>query len=382
MQIVVFSLKQPESVETQKHPEYHQMLAPVVYVPKWKFTFKNIAASLLQLTRFIKYPHHLMNVFMFLAQNKEKKLWYEFLTSIWLATHLKSLGVAHLHAHAATAETTVAMFAAILTNKTFSFTAHASDIFPVQEYLNKKLDAASFVIAISQYNRRFLMDYCDDETDAKKIYVTHPGINLKRLAPFKSNSSPVSNKVFTIITVARLVEQKGHHILLEALAILHNWGYKFMWIVVGSGPIRPQLEEMTQAKQLTEFVDFKGDQQTDEVLKLLQTSDVFVLPCIRTKNNMMDGLPSALIEAMAMGVPVVSTRISGIPELVQNGLTGFLVPPNDSTELAKTLKYLMENREVLNKVRIPAREQVEKNFPDERNADIVHRLFSEYQSRS
>ncbi|MCK6624169.1 MAG: glycosyltransferase family 4 protein [Anaerolineae bacterium] len=372
-EIVVFSLKEP--YDTVTHPEFQQMSAPIVYLPEERWSLKNIAASLFRLCRFFKYPHRLFGIISFLIKNLDKKLWGDFLAASWLTSQLDALGVRHLHAHAATSETAIAMFAAILTGKTFSFTAHASDIFPRQDYLPKKLDTASFVVAISEYNRRFLMSIYGNETIGRKIHVVHCGVPLALVDNTKHHLQQSPAKKFTILTVARLVEQKGHHILIEALSILRKRGHEFCWIVVGSGPRQAVLKEMIKVNGLSAYVDFKEDQDSDTIFNLLQTADVFVLPCIRTKKNLMDGIPVALMEAMSAGTPVVSTFISGIPELVEDGISGFLVHPNNPAALADSLDRIMRNPILLEQVRNPAQIKVKESFVAEVNASKLYQLF-------
>jgi colanic acid/amylovoran biosynthesis glycosyltransferase len=360
LEIVVFSLSRPDE-NTIVHPEFQQMKAPIIYVPKWRRSPKNIGRSFVNIARFVNSPRRLWRVLSYLLQNRHKKLWYDFLNALWLATQLPALGVTHLHAHAATSEAAVAMFAAMLTGRTFSFTAHASDIFPVQEYLHKKLDEAKFVVAISEYNRNYLTSYYGHPAIAEKIYVVHCGIALDTLATKGRHQQSDAGR-FRLITVGRLVEQKGHHILVDALAKLRNRGFDFQWIVVGEGPRRLILEQQIESKQLQSFVEFTGAQPTTAVTDLLLTADIFILPCIRTSKNMMDGIPVSLMEAMALGIPAVSTAISGIPELIEDQVSGYLVAPDDSDQLAGILVQLMSSPEMLDQVRLPARTRIEQQF--------------------
>jgi glycosyltransferase involved in cell wall biosynthesis len=337
--------------------------------------------TLFQVALFFIHPSRFVKIVPFLLKNRDKQLWYDFWMAVWVARQLPALGVDHLHAHAATSEAAVAMFAAILSGKSFSFTAHASDIFPRQEYLVKKLDEANFVAAISEYNRRYLMSHYGDESVGEKIHVVHCGVDLAQMA-MNGHRPLTSARKFTILSIARLVEQKGHHVLIEALAMLKARGIDFTWVVVGSGPRQAILEELVKAKGLLAWVEFKGDQDSDKVMALLHQADLFVLPCLRTKNNMMDGIPVALMEAMAVGTPVVSTQLSGIPELIEDRVSGFLAPPDDAAALADILAGIIKTPGLLEPVKREARKRVERDFAADRNAGMIYRLFMEDQVKN
>ncbi|MCB0211376.1 MAG: glycosyltransferase [Anaerolineae bacterium] len=373
VEVVVFSLKHPD--QTLVHPEFQQMVAPILYVPKWNQSLKSSLMTAVRLLSFCRYPHRLARIALFILQNRDKAVLYNFFQAIWMARQMQHLGITHLHAHAATVETLVAMFAAQLSGKSYSFTAHASDIFPRQEYLTEKLNDARFAVAISEYNRTFLIEHHGDEDIGHKIHVVHCGVDLKQYPPLETaaRSNP-----FTMITVARLAEQKGHHILLKALSILRSQGREFCCIVVGEGPQFDALQTMAKTEGLADAVDFKGGQTTQTVRMLLQQADLFVLPCVRTENNMMDGIPVALMEAMALGVPVVSTYLSGIPELIENEKSGFLVPEKDAAALACVIAQIMDNRFELAPIRAAARLKIEQAFAAETNAAALDQLFNRY----
>lgn len=374
VEVVVFSLRQPAN-QTVIHPEFRRMAAPIICVPKWNQSLKTVLMTGLSLIPFCRYPGRLVQAFSFIARSRNKAVLYDFFRSIWMARQMHILGVNHLHAHAATFETMVAMFTALLSGRSYSFTAHASDIFPQQEFLSKKLDEASFAVAISEYNRKFLMDHYGHTRIGDKIHVVHCGVELNSYLP-RTKASP-SDK-FIIITVARLAEQKGHHILLKALSVLKEDGYDFCWLVVGHGPRLDVLETGIHSEGLNDYVNFVGDQSTETVQALLQQADLFVLPCIKTVNDMMDGIPVALMEAMALGVPVVSTHLSGIPELIENEVTGFLVPEKDVAALTQVIERIMNNQVDLDAVRMAARRKIEESFTAETNAALLNRLFDRY----
>lgn len=372
LEVVVFSLGRP--YDTTEHSEFQQMLAPIVYVPGWKRSPKTVISLGLKIFRLIKYPRRFLHSIPFLVKHGSKKLWYDFFRAEWVATRAQELHVSHFHAHSAATEASIAMFAAIISGKPYSFTAHASDIFPRQEYIPKKLDEATFVVAISEYNRNFLISLHPDKTISSKIYVVHCGVDLERIPNPLSLPQPTPEN-FTLITTARLVEYKGHHILVDALSILKSYGYQFSWIIVGSGPQRDIVEEMINVNELTKLVHFKGDQSSDAVIDLLKQSHLFVLPCVKTKDNRMDGIPVALMEAMAIGVPVISTTISGIPELIEHNVSGLLVPPEDAKALAEVLEQVIKDPTQLQRFRNPARKKIEEEFSVDKNAEILYQLF-------
>jgi glycosyltransferase involved in cell wall biosynthesis len=245
-----------------------------------------------------------------------------------------------LHAHFATDSAALAMELSKLLGKPFTFTVHAYDIFLKEnsknKFLKKKIDSAYKVISISEFNKRYLLDLFD--INPNKIEVIHMGVRPNQ---YLHSSRKRGSK--QIITLSRLVEKKGLLTLIEAFSLLNNWKIDFHATIVGEGPLRQKLLESIIQYGLSDRVSLSINLVDEQVDSMLAASTMFVLPCKRLENGDMDGIPVGMIEAMAAGLPVVSTNISGIPELVEDGVTGFLVPMENAHELAKAMKKVLDN---------------------------------------
>ena len=268
----------------------------------------------------------------------------------------------HLHAHWATMPTTAAMVIGQLLDVPFSFTAHAWDIFKEQAMLPAKLRTADFAVTISEYNRRYLSRLCPSAAD--RIHVVRCGVNLAR---FSHQRECCKADPPHILSVGRLVEKKGLSYLVEACARLRDRGVDFACTIVGDGPQQHALERLIAARDLQEVVKLAGGLPQEELCDLWQMTCVFVLPCTITRNGNRDGIPVVLMEAMASGVPVVSTTVSGIPELVEDGVTGLLVPPDDAEVLSQAISRLLTDPELAARLARAGRQRVEREYDVVRN---------------
>ncbi|MBK9715633.1 MAG: glycosyltransferase [Kouleothrix sp.] len=258
------------------------------------------------------------------------------------AYEMKQLGVTHVHAHFANHPTVAALVVHRLTGIPFSFTVHAHDLYVDQHMLEQKVRAAAFVVAISEYNKEFIIKHCGEDV-RDKIIVVHCGVDLRMFQP--RQKAPGSGP-FTIVCVGSLEEKKGQTYLVEACRLLKQRGLDFVCHFIGEGQTRAALEAQIQQAGLAGHVRLEGGRPRDEVVRMLGQADVVALPSIITKSGKMEGIPVALMEPLACEVPVVSTRISGIPELVQDGETGLLVPPEDPVALADALERLARDPEL------------------------------------
>jgi colanic acid/amylovoran biosynthesis glycosyltransferase len=247
------------------------------------------------------------------------------------AYELKRRGATHLHAHWATEAATVAMIFSWLCGLPFSFTAHAYDIFLKPQYLDRKLAACKFAVTVSAYNRQYMLDrYGSDH--AYKIHTIYPLIDLSQFEP---RGDPPAGPL-SILSIGRLTEYKGLIYLVEACHLLKERGIPFLCQLVGEGEDRPMLEAAIARHGLQDHVRLLGSIPYESVPALLQQATVFALPCVIAQNGDRDGMPIVLIEAMARGVPVVSSDVIGLHELVRDG-AGLLVPPRDPEALAGAL---------------------------------------------
>lgn len=243
----------------------------------------------------------------------------------------------HIHAHYATYPALAAWVCHELIGTSYSFTAHAHDLYVDTSMLDRKVADARFVVTISEYNRALLRRIAGDGTP---IHVIHAGIDVPAY-PFRPRRIPTSGPV-RALTVASLQEYKGHAVLLEALARGGPGVERITVDLIGDGALRADLETLTAALGLGGRVRFLGSRSQDEVRAALDAADLFVLPSVVAADGQMEGLPVALMEALACGVPTVSTALSGIPEIVVDNVTGLLAVPGDAVSLNTALTAMTE----------------------------------------
>ncbi|WP_143827920.1 glycosyltransferase family 4 protein [Anaeromyxobacter sp. Fw109-5] len=291
----------------------------------------------------------------------------------FIAREVEAGGHAHVHAHWATHPALAALVVKELTGTGYSFTAHAHDLYLDRAMLDEKVREARFVVTISEYNRAFLRDLYGEEAAAKTT-VIRCGVDPTRFQP---RPQPVRQGPPIIACVAGLRDYKGHRHLLDACALLRDRGVAFRCVLVGDGPERAALQRQLAALQL-EQVELLGAMPQDKVRELLGAADVVVHPSVVTGAGMMDGIPVALMEAMAMACPVVSTRVSGIPELVRDGKTGLLVEQRDAAGLADAIQRLVEDPALARRLALAGRRAVLREFTLERNGALLLERFSEF----
>lgn len=243
------------------------------------------------------------------------------------AEQMRRLGVRHVHAHFGSYPAYAALVAAQLQGIGFSFTVHAHDLFADNIMLAQKGRLAEFVVTVSEFNRQLLAPLLGPD-DAGRVRVIHCGVDTRAFQFRRCQSNAPQH---ALLCVAALREYKGLHHLVEACRLLQTSApdQHFVCRIVGDGPQRSALESQIRLAGLGGSVQLVGARTETEIRRLLAMSDTFVLPSVVARNGYMDAIPVALMEAMASGIPVIASRLSGIPELVHDGETGLLVPPGD-----------------------------------------------------
>jgi len=292
----------------------------------------------------------------------------------YLAEILSREPVAHLHAHFAHDPTLVAMFTHRLTGIPYSFTAHAKDIYlkTPPALLRAEALQAKAVITCTEYNRKYLVDQVGLRSNGKLHCIYH-GLDLSQFKFEGPRDSQTGAPI--ILSVARLVEKKGLHDLICAADILRRRGLSFQVEIIGDGPLRQALETQVRQLGLNDRVRLLGALPHVSVCSAYQRASIFALPCIVAADGDRDGVPNVLPEAMASGVPVVATPISGIPELIETELHGLLVPPNSPVRLAEALDRLLTQPELCGRLACAARHRVENSFSLERGSTRLLALF-------
>jgi len=285
--------------------------------------------------------------------------------------------VRHLHGHFCHGATTVTWFASRLTGIPFSFTAHAKDIYVRDlnpgNLLEKKLQAASFVATCTHANELHLKTR---RPDCNSVYTIYHGLDTSFFCPADKKQRPLDTPV--IISVGRFVEKKGFTVLVDACERLRREGRKFRCMIIGErgdqfDTIRHQIDELDLASHVT----LKSAVTQQELKRLYQQASLFALPCQVLDSGDRDGIPNVMAEAMASKLPVVSTSISGIPELVDNGVEGFLVPQRDSTALATAIGQLLENPQLRLRMGNNARQRICRCFDSRKTTVALRNLFNQ-----
>jgi glycosyltransferase involved in cell wall biosynthesis len=296
-----------------------------------------------------------------------------FAEGVYAAYLLRSLGVNHLHAHFVDRAATVALVAARLLKIPYSLAVHAGeDIYVHPVLLREKFAEAKFVISCTQYNLDYLKQLGIPDLD-RKAFAIHHGLDFEHYGTAPQPQTPP-----LLLSVGRLVEKKGLDYLIRACRQLQDQGREFVCHIIGSGPEREHLHALIQELGLQETVFLRGILPHDQVVDEYNRATLFALPCVQGQDGSLDGIPNVLPEAMASGVPVVSTPVSAIPELVVDGTNGLLVPPGEVTALAAALARLLDDPALRRQLGEQGRRAVKEQFDLNQNVRKVYEIFLRY----
>jgi glycosyltransferase involved in cell wall biosynthesis len=284
-----------------------------------------------------------------------------------LANWARQNNIGHLHAHFASGAATVARLAARLAGLTYSLTAHAKDIFHESvdaDDLARKFRDASAVITVSEFNREFLAAKFPESAD--RIHRIYNGLDLGAFT-----FSEPSNRAPRVLAIGRLVEKKGFADLIDACALARQAGHPIACDIVGSGEEFDALVAQIERLGLQQDVRMLGALPQSEVNSKIREAAVVAAPCVVGADGNRDGLPTVLLEAMALGTPVVSTDVTGIPELVRDGETGIIVPQRQPAVLQKALQLLLTQPGLRTRLAAGARKAIERDFDIHRNTEAM-----------
>jgi colanic acid/amylovoran biosynthesis glycosyltransferase len=290
--------------------------------------------------------------------------------AVYLGAEMQRTGVTHLHAHFANHPTTAAYVIRRLFDIPFSFTGHGADLQVDQHMLDEKVARATFVRAISEDGRRFIAGHAGPGSH-DKIVVVPCGVDTATFAgqrPPRGHEGPLR-----LLCVATLYEVKGHTYLFDAIASLDDRGAEVRCLLVGDGPDRKALEARVADLGLSNRIEFLGQRTREEIIDLMHDADLLVVPSIPTQSGRREGLPVVIMEAMSAGLPVVASAISGIPELVEGGQTGLLVPPMDAEALANAILRLANDDELRSRIVTAALARVREQY----DLEVVSKALSE-----
>lgn len=368
----IFSLQHPTDVIVPSLAK--QVLAPVTYLPR-SMGEREGRPLMAHLRLFSTGPWRYVDALRFARHRPEGLSWSEFIQGGCLAWALLQSGIRHLHAHFATEPAGTAELVHRFTGIPYSLTCHAKDIFlSSPDALRRKINHAEFVVTCTAANRSHLQHIAGNGTPIHRIY---HGLNLARFDGLRKTDLSVDTGIPMILSVGRFREKKGFLTLIRACRILVDAGHRFRCQIVGYGPLQPEMEELIRALSLGEILSLCGKKTLEEVVDLYRRATIFALPCRVADDGDRDGIPNVFMEAMAMGLPVVSTDVSGIPELIHHNRNGLLVPQQDAESLAKALGRLLENPELRRRLGQAGRETIVKNFVSEQSSRQLKELFSE-----
>ncbi len=299
---------------------------------------------------------------------------------VYLAGQLQDRGITHVHCPWADLSSFVGMLAARLARVSYSVQARASaDLYRNRSRwaLTEKLATAHFVVTSSEFNRLFLE--CVLPRDHAPIHVVYEGVNLRRFMP--SSRQRLAGAPVRILSVGRMIEEKGFLYLLRALALVRERGHDVRCVIVGGTDAErtagydQRVAALCSALTLRDLVRFAGALPFDQVLREYQRADIFALPCVVARDGSRDVTPNAVIEAMAMKLPVVATNMTAIPEIIEDRVNGILVPPRHHQALADALTELIVHPQLAAHLGEQARRSVEARFDIDRNVEQYLRLF-------
>ncbi len=294
--------------------------------------------------------------------------------TVRIAYEMKLSGATHVHAHFANHPTTAAFLVHRLTGIPYSFTAHGSDLHRDRKMLTEKVHDAMQVVTVSNYNRELIVDECGEQY-RDKIVVIHCGVDTEVFQSLAEDAHDDSTDTFNILCIGTMHEVKGHAYLIEACRLLNERGIDFKCHLVGDGPDKEVLCRQAAASGIADRVIFHGLRTRGEIVELLKHAHVVAAPSVLTKDGRREGIPVVLMEAMASGVPVVASKLSGIPELVEDGIRGLLAAPGDVNALAGALQQLHDEPDLRRQLGRAGRQKVVREFDLQKNANQLAHGF-------
>lgn len=292
-----------------------------------------------------------------------------------VALAMARLRLHHVHAHFATIAARTALTCRMLTGASYSFTCHAKDIYrdtvsPTE--FARLLDEAAFAVTVCDANRDYVLERLAPGRGDKLLRL-YNGVDLSRFVatPDAERASPPE-----ILAVGRLVPKKGFHVLLDACALLKGRGTAFRCVLVGDGEEKAALEAQVDRLQLRDVVTLTGALSQESIVPLMRTASIAALPCVEDDQGNRDALPTTLLEALACGLPCVSTPVGGVPEIIEEGVNGHLVPQNDAVSLAAAIERLLADRAACRRFGAAGRSRALERFDLTHNVATLRACFA------
>ena len=366
-------LLRPTEPAEAKHEAAARWKSRAHYSPLW-----SVEVLLAQFGFFFTHPIRYMTALFSLLLRSVGRL--RFLSTglmlfpriVLMARQMEQTRVTHVHAHFANEPAAAALVVHQLTGLPFSFTPHGTDLHHDQHMLKTKLRHASFVVCISEFNRERLLRAGGPGCE-ERLKVVRCGVNTKLFSPGDGSTAP--GKRTRILQVGALLEVKGQAVLMQAVADLKRSGETVECHFIGTGPDREMLQQLATHFGIADQVTFQGYRTPREIHGELQRADMLICPSVDSSDGRREGIPVVLMEAMATGVPVIASSLSGIPELVTNEVEGLLFEPGNVRELSIGIQFLIENPDTAIAFAEAARAKVLAEFDIERTVPRLIQLF-------
>ena len=359
-------------IQHENLPELTQLKATIHYIPRFHFFFPIVP---LLFSSFLLFRFHLSYI-LSPYSSFLKSLRY-FGISLYFAN--KNIQCDHIHAHFAFIAVDIASYLSKLLKVNYSLTVHAQDIYTNQEKIKQHLPFTQFMITCTNYNKNYLIKLINNVFE-NKIYKVYHGIDLKKWPQL--NSQKNNKNDVNILSIARLVEKKGLIYLIKAVEELILIGMKVHCCIVGEGSLQSSLEKYIYAKNLQNFIDITPFVPQHKLRIYYSQVDVFVLPCIISSNGDRDGLPNVIVEAMLSGIPVISTPVSAIPEVIQHKQTGILVKEMDEQAIVKGINLLINDHKLRQQIIKNARRLIEDKLDINISTNELLEIFNKHISQS
>jgi glycosyltransferase involved in cell wall biosynthesis len=375
LDLVLYSMRRP--TDARIHPVHAEIRAPVAYLPEylseepWRvlkgwWRARRLAGYAAARRRF------LADLRRDLSRNRVRR----FGQALVMAAEMPD-DIAHIHAHFIHTPASVALYAGLLRGLAWTCSAHAKDIWTSSdEELGEKLASASWVAACTQVGAQRLRSL---SPHPERVHLSYHGLDLARFdgAPAAASGRDGSDpaRPVRLLTVCRAVEKKGLDVLLEALALLAP-RLAWRWTHIGAGELVPRLKVEADRLGIAERIEWRGGLPQDEVLEAYRDADLFVLPCRIARDGDRDGLPNVVVEALSQRLCVLSTTVSGVPELVEDGVNGVLVPPDDAEALARALVKLAGDPDTRERLAVAGEARVRHDFDHRRSIAKLMALFA------
>jgi glycosyltransferase involved in cell wall biosynthesis len=396
VRVELFALHRPGSASDRSHGE--DLAARTYYAPPLlsRETWRTNLAALRRAPG--RYLGTLAGVVMRTALNPVHclKSLVVFPAAAAFAERMRPRGVTHVHAHWASYPATAAYIVSRLTGLPYSITAHVYDATLIRSLMREKLRRARFVVTCNRWTAERLRRMAP--RTASKVFVNYHGASLDRFTP--NGHVRRAGETPTILCVGSLYPRKGHPVLIAACRLLRDRGRRFRCVIVGEGPERGRLEGLIRKHRLGEQIELVGAQTHAQVLERYRTADLFALACMTDYlgwqeiasdpvlllevglaipfRPLTDGIPNVIAEAMAMELPVVSTTVAGVPELVEDGRSGLLVPEQQPAALADAIARLLDDPVLARAMGRHGRARVLDVFDRSRNVRELLDIFARF----